>query len=295
MKNNKIIISTRLGLVICLFLMLNSGLNAQENMADNFRTLFYFSTVKNADQSRTLEVEFLARNKENKKDKIAVTAAPIEFFNILEDEEVLLGKENTNKKGIATLMLSADQEYLTDEEGYITFIARFEGTDAMDEEEEELMIIDLLLDLELAVEDSIQMAFVTAFTIGSLGDEIEVEELDIIVGVTSMLSMMPISEETLEEGEFEMEIPEDIPGDPNGKIVVQVFGDDHDGFGTVYSEESVNWGSRKDQVLSEKNQLWTKAAPTWMYIVLTIMLLGVWANFVYTVINLQKIKKMGKN
>jgi hypothetical protein len=58
------------------------------------------------------EVEFLARNKENRKDKVAVPAAPIKFYNVLEDEQVLLGESNTNKQGIAELVLSADQEYM---------------------------------------------------------------------------------------------------------------------------------------------------------------------------------------
>ena len=39
------------------------------------------------------------------------------------------------------------------------------------------------------------------------------------------------------------------------------------------------------------NTLWSEAAPIWMYVVLTILLVGVWANYVYTVINLVKIKK----
>lgn len=268
---------------------------AQENDADNFKSLFYFSTTKMDDGSRVLNAEFLARNKENRKDKLAVPAAPIKFYNVLEEEQVLLGEANTNKKGIAKLILSADQEYMMDEEGYITLVAVFEGTDAIDEEEEELMIRDLNLGLELYMEDSIKMAKVTAFTLDSLGEEVPVEEMDITVGVESMLSLMPLAEDYLEEGEFELEIPNDIPGDPYGELVVTAKVDESDEFGTVYAKQRIDWGVRKDQVIEDKNELWTRAAPTWMYIVLTIMLVGVWANFAYTVVNLRKIKKLGEN
>ena len=278
-----------------MLIFCGSSIHAQENAADNYKTLFYFKTIKNTDGTRVLEVEFLARNKEDRKDKIAVTAAPIEFFNFLDDEEISLGKANTNKKGIASVTIAADHNYLVDENGYINLLARFEGTDAMDEEEEELMIKDLILDLELTIEDSVKMAYISAVTIDSTGSEVPVEEMDIIIGVESMLSLMPLVEDYLEEGAFELEIPNDIPGNQNGDLVIEVKVDESDEFGTVYAKQKVNWGTRNQVIEEQKNQLWTKAAPVWMYIVLTIMLVGVWANYVYTVVNLRKIKKMGKN
>jgi hypothetical protein len=285
-----------ISIVIALFLVLFcvSSMMAQENQAENYNTLFYFKTIKNADGTRVLEVDFQARNKEDRKDKIAVTAAPIEFLNVLGDDELSLGKANTNKNGIATLTLAAEQNYMVDEEGYINLIARFEGTDAMDEEEEELMIKDLLLNMELSIEDSVKMAYITAVTLDSTGTEVPVEEMDIIVGIESMLSTMPLAEDYLEEGAFEIEIPDDIPGDQNGDLIVQAKVDESDEFGTVYAEQKINWGTRHNVIEKKKNELWTKGAPTWMYIILTIMLGGVWANYVYTVVNLRKIKKMGK-
>lgn len=295
MKNVRILFYGLIPAVFLFVFSVPSSLVAQENEADNFKMLFNFNTIKKADQSRVLTVEFLARNKENRKDKIAVTAAPIEFYNVLEDEELLLGKANTNKKGVASLVLSPEQYYLTDAEGYITLLAIFEGTEAVDEQEEELMIKDLKLTLDLDIEDSTKMAYVTAYTLDSLGEEVPVEELDIIVGVKSMISAMPIAEDYLEEGEFEVEVPEGIPGDQNGELVVQVMVDESDEFGTVYAEKAAAWGKRGEKLVAPKHQLWTKAAPIWMYVVLTIMLVGVWANYAYTVVNLRKIKKMGKN
>jgi hypothetical protein len=280
---------------VLLFCLINQSGMGQENAADNYKSLFSFNTVKNDDGSRLLEVEFQARNKEDRKDKIAVPAAPIKFYNVLEDEEVLLGESNTDKKGIAKLNLAADQEYLTDEDGYINFLAVFEGTDAIDEEEEELMIMDLHLELELAMDHETRMAYVKAYTLDSLGEEVPVEEMDIIVGVESMLSLMPLAEDYLEEGEFEIEVPNDLPGEPNGEIVVIAKVDESDDFGTVFARQRVNWGIREEERVVAENQLWTRAAPLWMYIVLTIMLVGVWANYAYTVVNLRKIKKLGDN
>lgn len=293
MKMQKINFSILFTSLIVFVFLFNFSAAAQENDADNYRTLFYFNTTKNPDNSRLLEVEFLGRNKEDKRDKIAVIAAPIEFFNVFDGEEILLGKANTNNKGIAEITLSPDQEYLVDEEGYINFLARFEGTDGLEDEEEELMIIDLKLELELLTEDSIHMAYLNAYTLDSVGEQVPVEELEIIVGVESLISTMALAEDYLEDGEYELEIGNDIPGDQDGNFVVNVLVDEHDEFGTVIQKQSVNWGTRKDKLVEAKNELWTDGAPTWMYIVLTIMLVGVWAFYVYTVLNLRKIKKLG--
>ncbi len=46
--------------------------------------------------------------------------------------------------------------------------------------------------------------------------------------------------------------------------------------------------------LDDSNTLWSEAAPIWMYIVLTILLVGVWANYAYTIKNLFSISKEGK-
>ena len=272
-----------------------TNVKAQEQTVDDFRMLFYLNTTKQSDDSRLLEVEFKARNKENKKDRIAVTGALIKFYNVTEDDEILLGEASTNKVGIASLILPPDQEYISDEDGYINFLARFEETDAMDEEEEELAVMDLQLELNLEVVDSIQTVYVNAYTLDSLGEQVEVEELDIIIGVESMLSNLILDEGTLEEGEYEYEMPMDLPGNQNGELNVYVYVDDHEDFAYVYKSDMKKWGVAKLSDGKEKNTLWTKAAPTWMYIVLTIMLVGIWANFAYTIINLVKIKRMGTN
>jgi len=280
--------------LIFLFLFSVKGF-AQENDVDNYKTLFYFNTTKQADNSRLLEVEFLARNKENKKDKIAVVAAPIKFYNISDEDEVLLGTANTDNHGKAVFVVSAEQEYLLDEDGYINILASFEGTDELDEEEEEVMVMDLQLEMELKVEDSIQMVYLRAFTLDSLGEEIPVEELDIIIGVESMLAKMPLDEGTMEEGEYEFEMPMDVPGDHNGDLVVYAYVDDHEDYINVLKSEKINWGRSLKDYKAQNNLLWSDAAPIWMYIVLGIMLVGIWANFFSTARNLFKIKKMGDN
>ena len=267
---------------------------AQENDASNFRMMFNFKTVKQNDNTRLLEVSFIARNKKDRKDKIPVVDTEIKFYNTLNEEEVLLGTSTTSQEGIAQIILPESHNYLVDENGFINLIAKFEGTDALDEEEEELSVKDLHLELNLKEIDSVKTVIVKAFTIDSLGIETPVEEADIIVSVQGMLSKMKIKEDYIEDGEFKFEFPTDLPGNENGDITVFSIIEDNDDFGNVFQKKTVNWGTFNKQVKEEGNKLWSEAAPMWMYIVLTILLLGVWANYVYTILNLFKIKKEGK-
>ena len=135
---------------------------------------------------------------------------------------------------------------------------------------------------------------VKAFTIDSLGVKIPLEEADLIISVGGMISKMKLEEGTIEEGEFEFEFPTNIPGDENGDIMVYSIIEDNDDFGNLIQQKSINWGTFKTETIKDGNTLWSEAAPIWMYIVLTILLVGVWANYVYTAVNLFQIKKEGK-
>lgn len=267
---------------------------AQEQDLSNYRMRFRFKTIKQHDNSRMLEASFIAANKKDRKDRVPVYDANIEFFNVLEDDEVLLGASKTSEEGIAQITLSEDQSYLTDNEGRIHLKAVFEGTDELDGEEGEISVKDVHLDLDLIEKDSVKTVLVKGYTLDSLGVEIPLEEAELMISVEGMLSKMIIGEGTIEDGEYEFEMPTDLPGDVNGDIIVYSIIEDHDEFGDVIQKKTENWGVFNKQDQEEKNTLWSEAAPIWMYAVLTILLVGIWANFVYTAINLFKIKKEGK-
>ncbi len=275
-------------------LSLNANTFAQNVDVENYRMMYNFKTVKNSDNTRTLEVSFIARNKEDRKDNVPVFDAEIKFFNTLNDEEVLIGTSKTNNEGIARLILPENQKYLADEDGYINLKALFEGTDAIDEQEETLSVKNLYLELDLQEIDSVKTVFVKAYLKDSEGTILPVEECDIRISVNGMISRMKIEDGTIENGEFEFEMPTNIPGDANGNYTVFAIIQDHDEFANVIQEKNVNWGVFTKLAANDSNTLWSEAAPIWMYIVLTILLVGVWANYAYTIKNLFSISKEGK-
>lgn len=275
---------------------MTTGSIAQDQEFDvkDYKMLFNFSTVKNPDNTRLLEASLIARNKKDRKDNIPLFEAEIEFVNTLDDQEVSLGKSKTSKEGIATLVLPENQSYLSNSEGSINLIARFNGSEALDEEEEEISVKDLHLEMNLTEIDSVRTVVVSAFVLDSLGSKLPVEETDIVIAVGGMLSKMPIGDGTIEDGEFTLEMPNDIPGDRNGDLTVYSIIKENDEFGDVIQKKTANWGIFNAQSKKDTNTLWSEAAPIWMYVVLTILLVGVWANYVYTIINLLKIRKEGK-
>ena len=280
---------------ILLFgLLIHTNSIAQEQDISNYRMRFNFKTIKQHDNSRILEASFIAANKKDRKDRIPVYDANIKFFNSLVDKVVLLGVSKTSKEGIARITLPKDQNYLLDDDGNIHLKAIFEGTGELDEEEEEISIKNLNLELDLTEIDSIKTVLVKAYSMDSLGVEIPVEELDIIIAVDGMLSKMNINEGAIENGEYEFEIPTDLPGDVDGNITIYSIVEDHDEFGDVINKKTINWGVFSNEVESETNLLWSEVAPIWMYAVLTVLLVGVWSNYIYTIINLRAINKEGK-
>ena len=280
--------------IFLIGLFINTDSIAQELDASNYRILYKFNTTKQHDNSRLLEVSFIGRNKKDRKDKLPMYDAEIKFYNVFNDNEVLLGRSKTSKEGIAQFILPKDQNYLTDDEGYINLKAVFEGTDAIDEQEEEVRVKNINLELNLTEVDSVKMVLVNVYFLDSLGTKTAVEEADIIISVESMLSNMNIEEGTIEDGEFEFEIPTDIPGDVNGNLTVYATIEDHEEFGNVIQKKTINLGTFNKQIVKEKNTLWSNYAPIWMYVVLSILLGGVWINYIYSIINLIRIRNEGK-
>ncbi|WP_425235557.1 hypothetical protein [Ulvibacterium sp.] len=280
--------------MVLLSLFLASNIFAQEQDLSNYRMRFRFKSIKRPDGSRILEASFIATNKKDRKDRVPVYEADINFLNVLGEEKIRLGASKTSKEGIARIALPKDQSYLKDKEGRITLMALFKGTEELDGEEQEISIKDIHLDLGLIEKDSVKTVQVKAHTLDSLGVQIPVEETDIIISVEGMLSKMIIDEGIIEGGAYEFKMPMGLPGDANGNITVYAIIEDHDDYGDVVQKNTESWGILKERHKEDENTLWSEAAPVWMYVVLTILLVGIWANFVYTGIHLFKIKKEGK-
>ncbi len=285
----------RFNLILLLSLVVSFISRTSAQRFEDYNISFDLTSLKQEDNSRLLKLEFSGTNTNDKKDVIAVVDAEVSFYNILEDQEILLGKSKTNKEGIISFIVPKSQKYLKDSDGYITVVARFEGNKVLDPQESELMFKDLFLEIVLNSEDSIRTVKVNAYTLNNDGAKEDVESLDIVIGVKGMLSKLVLDENTLEGGTYEYELPEDIHGNSMGDLTLFVKVDEHADYGNVISTTLVKDTYAINKIKPEKNKLWTDAAPIWMYVVLTILLVGVWSNYLYSIFNLIKISKLGKS
>ncbi len=292
MKSNNIKYTFIATIVITLFTSIT--MLAQKFDASNYNMMFNFKTAKQHDNTRLLEVSYIARNNEDSKDEMPVLDAEVKFYNILNEKEILIGSAKTTKDGIAKFIVPADFSYLAAADGFINITAKYVGSDVLSEESEELLFKDLQLQLELTEVEGVRMIKGKAFVLNNAGEELPVEA-DLYFYAGGMLTKMKIEDGIVEEGalEYEFEYSSNLPGTVDGNITFYITVEDHDEFGNVTQKQTINWGTPNPQI-AESNKLWSEVAPIWMYVVLTILIVGVWANFIYTGINLFIIRKEGK-
>lgn len=265
---------------------------AQEEETIEYDYSFRFKTIKNADQSRSLVVNFYG---EADREKYPVYQAEIQFINTLEDEQVILGTATTNDAGVAELKLEPGRAYLKDAEGYITFLATFEGRGEIASMEEEIAVIDLNLTMELEESEDGNSITVYANVLNAAGEEEPLEESDIYFYVQGMINKLKIEDGWLEYGEYSFEFPANLPGDKDKNLTIYAQINDSDDYGNVVASKTANWGVGPIITKDKTPKLWTELGPEWMILALSALLIGVWANLIHAIYNLVKIKKEGQN
>ncbi len=269
-------------------LLIASPMHAQEEVEIDYTLTF--KTVKNPDFSRSMIAEFYGMAD---RDKYPIYQAEITFLNVLDTQEVVLGTVKTDKEGIAKLDLTKEQNYLRDEDAYMTFRAVFEETEGIDAFEEELAIIDLNLTMELNESEDGRSITAYANMINAEGEEEPIEESDIYFKVQGMLGRLTVDPGWLEYGEYTFDFPDDIPGDKDGNLEIYAMIQDNYDYGDVTQKAAAQWGTGPIVSPARTAKLWTELGPEWMIAVLTVLLIAVWANIIHTIYNLNQIKKEG--
>jgi hypothetical protein len=257
----------------------------------DYRVRFRFSVDKEPDGARSLQVSYTATNKKDRKDNLPVYGALIKFYNTSEQGEQLLGEIETNEEGEGAITVPAGHNYIKDASGNINFTARFEGSETLDAEESEISIKDVMLDLNLELIDSVKTITAFAYSLDSTGARVPVDDVEVNFYVRGMLSDMLIEQGSFDQGTYQFELKQSIHGDQEGNINFIAKIQDSDDFGNVHQMQMAQWGEEHPiESAKTDHTLWSEVAPIWMYVVLTIMLVGVWANYIYTIIHLFQIR-----
>ena len=227
----------------------------------------------------------------------ALQNAEIEFVASADKDRKVLGKVKADRLGNAILKVAISSGLPVDKEGKTTFTASFAGKGKYQAVSETMISKKAKLVLSFTKEDSVHTIHVKAFQIEANNQVKPLPKETVNFYVPRMLSNFKIGEVALDEaGAGSIEFPGAIVGDSLGNIVIYAMIEENETFGNVRGQSNVSWGIPKQYYLAEKpsRELWTPVAPIWMIITLIIMLAGVWAHYVYAVIQLVMINRHGK-
>ncbi len=226
--------------------------------------------------------------------EIPLSGMEISFYSGSAGED-LLGTALTNVNGIAVFDLPENTPLRENADGLWLFSSDFAGNDTIEAVSSELSIRDVKLEMVLSLVDTIRTISLKAYTSGK-SKEIPVAEEVVMVYVPRMFSLLPVGEASLDEnGTATLEFPSDLPGDSLGNLTIISKFEEHPEFGNVEVKVVKNWGVPPSNAAPVAHRaLWTKTAPRWMIITLSILLIGVWGHYLFAIISLIGIKRESK-
>ncbi len=227
----------------------------------------------------------------------AIKNAIIEFKATGDKETRDLGLAIADEEGNAVLKLVPASVIPKDKDGKTNYYAIFNGKGKYQPARETFSAKSAHITVNFSKEDSLRFILVTANQIDSKGDIKPIQKEKIIIYVPRLFNLLKIGEADLNEaGTCKVDYPGDLVGDSLGNITVIARIEESDKYGNVQGQSSISWGTPKQYYLAEKptRQLWSPIAPIWMIVTLIIMLSGVWAHYIYAVIQLIRIKRLSK-
>lgn len=223
--------------------------------------------------------------------------APVSFFAVSENGEVIIGEAKTDIHGVAVKKIPSRNTFGRNDQQMLSFKASYKGNEKYEASEAEFSLKPAKLKVSFYEEDSIKYVKVEGSQLNADGSESPIGVADVVVGIPKMFNILKIAQISLDStGIGTSEFPNDIIGDSLGNLTVIASIEENEVFGNVTAQASNAWGLKKHLISPDRpsRELWTPIAPLWMIITLIIMLAGVWGHYVYAVIQLVQIKKLSK-
>ena len=231
------------------------------------------------------------------RDIIALQNAVVAFTASNDKGTRELGSAITDSTGNAVLATGPASSFPANAEGLVNYTASFAAAGKYLAASESFQAKPAVLKVEFYEEDSVRFVRVTGTVKDSKGTDVPLTGETIKLYVPSLFRPLPIGEISLDEnGTGSVEFPKTLIGDSSGFINVLAQVEESDLYGTVQGTNRIDWAIPKHMIPAEKptRQLLTPVAPLWMIFTLIIMLAGVWAHYVYAVIQLAKIRRASK-
>ncbi len=212
----------------------------------------------------------------------------------------LLGNITTNGNGLAKATIPPSLSDAWNASASHTFLA-----EAMAKEGEaaaELPVTRAKIEIDTASEEGVRTITIKVLQMNGSNWE-PVPDVEMKAGVKRLGGILPGGEEesytTDSSGTVTVTFNKDsLPGNAKGEILLAVRIDDNDVVGNLQAEKKVNWGKavKYDNHFFDQRTLWSTRyrTPFWLLFMAYSIVLSVWGALIYIVLQLLKIKKMGK-
>ena len=246
-------------------------------------------------------VPYLAVNAKSKIDGRFQPVGGIEVKLFLDKDSTgtFIGKVVTNEKGTANIVIPASVKTEWNTSTSHTFLGTFDGNKKFESAKADLTVARAMISLSVTDDKKI-----TA-TVFALKDKVWVptKGVDVKIAVKRLGGNLLVNETptftTDSTGQASADFKRDsIPGDSKGNIILVASVDDNEQFGNLSVEKSVPWGSKFSYVSTfDKRTLFATRdkAPVWLEFIAYSIIVAVWGILIYLVMNVLKIKKLGKN
>ncbi len=233
------------------------------------------------------------------RERIPLSNVLINLYLNEETKAGMMGSQNTNEEGIAVFPLVNKFIEAKDSLTSYTFIAKIYNDAQVEDGLHELIIKPAKLKMELTEDEGVRRIQLTLITSDEEGEEMGVEDAELVVYVKRSFSLLPISGDycfTDDEGLAEVEFPENMPGDENGDLVIVSRLQEHEEYGNFELNQTANWGIPKAIQAEEEKALWAsrKNAPIWLILMSNGIILVVWFVIFYIVGQIRKVHLIGK-
>lgn len=199
--------------------------------------------------------------------------APIEIFMETEDDEILLASINSDKNGLASLVIDKNYLFFKNDEGKYTLRAKFNGNETNKKGDKKVKMRDFFINADFVEKESVKTINISTLEFIKDSLSIPINTIGFDVFVDRMFADLKIATGELIEGKATVSFPDDIPGDADGNLNIRILIDDKD-YQIVELSETKNWG-----ITWVKKEIKNKNATTISYVVFMIVSIIVIAIF----------------
>ncbi len=284
MKNK---LKTRHFFLVLLSVFLCTSGFAQKAKKDKVRLKADYVKIMNAEVY--FDIQATAKvNDEN----VNVSKIELIIYNLVDDEQVEIGKTITNMQGKSRFTLKDLKSLNPDSTNTYNVEISFDGNDKFSAASKSISFKNADIDAKLVTIDSIN--YITATLVDKSTDSLLIGQ-SLKVQVQRLFKPLLIEEfnETDENGTILVPIPEGIPG-VDGKIAIEVVLSESDEFGTIKAIVNAPIGKPiVDESTFDQRTMWSPRSKTPLFLLIfpNLLTFAMWGIIIYLITNLFKISK----